>query len=81
MRTYDSLLGFAAGVMTAIATLGLIHESYTQGGVLIAGVGLAVGAAALFALDRFLPHKHPSLNGMDPDSYRRGLLHTHPHRI
>jgi ZIP family zinc transporter len=74
MRTYDSLLGFAAGVMTAIATLGLIHESYTQGGVLVAIAGLVVGAAALFALDRFLPHKHPSLAGVDPDIYRRGLL-------
>jgi zinc transporter ZupT len=28
MRTYDALLGFAAGVMTAIATLGLVAEAW-----------------------------------------------------
>jgi zinc transporter ZupT len=33
MRTYDGLLGFAAGVMTAIATLGLI-SALTVGSML-----------------------------------------------
>ena len=61
MRTYDALLGFAAGVMTAIATLGLIHEAASQGGTLVALAGVAVGAAVLFAFDRFLPHEHERL--------------------
>ena len=76
MRTYDTLLGFAAGVMTAIATLGLIHEALTQGNTLIALVGVAIGAVALFALDRFLPHEHEHLpfECADPMGYRRGLL-------
>ncbi|MFL7791525.1 MAG: ZIP family metal transporter, partial [Anaerolineae bacterium] len=76
MRTYDALLGFAAGVMTAIATLGLIHEALTQGSTLVALVGVAVGAVALFALDRFLPHEHEHLSFecADPLGYRRGLL-------
>jgi zinc transporter, ZIP family len=76
MRTYDALLGFAAGVMTAIATLGLIHEALTQGNTLVTLVGVAIGAAALFALDRFLPHEHEHLSFecADPLGYRRGLL-------
>ena len=42
MREYDTLLGFAAGVMTAIATIGLIHEALSAGGTLIALVGMVV---------------------------------------
>ncbi len=76
MRTYDTLLGFAAGVMTAIATLGLIHEGLTRGGTLITLVGVAVGAGVLFALDRYLPHEHEKLpfTCTNPLAYRRGLL-------
>lgn len=76
MRTYDTLLGFAAGVMTAIATLGLIHQSLTEGGTLIALAGVAVGAAVLFAFDRFLPHEHEHLPFVCTNllAYRRGLL-------
>ena len=76
MRTYDSLLGFAAGIMTAVATLGLAQESLTQGGTLATLVGIASGAAALFALDRVLRHEHEHVPFAitDPTSYRRGLL-------
>lgn len=76
MRTYDSLLGFAAGVMTAVATLGLIHEALTQGGTLVTLLGVASGAAILYALDRYLPHEHERLPFacINPMIYRRGLM-------
>lgn len=61
MRTYDTLLGFAAGVMTAVATFGLVQEALDQGGVPIALVGIAAGAGFLFLLDRYLPHEHERL--------------------
>jgi ZIP family zinc transporter len=74
MRTYDALLGFAAGVMTAIATFGLIAEASAAGSPIAVLAGLALGALALHALDRFLPHEHVALWATDPQSYRRGLL-------
>jgi ZIP family zinc transporter len=76
MRTYDALLGFAAGVMTAIATLGLVAESLDLGNTVVTLAGVAVGAAALFVLDRFLPHEHEHLpfECVNPLAYRRGLL-------
>ena len=76
MRTYDALLGFAAGVMTAIATLGLITESLTLGSTGVTLTGVAVGALALFSLDRFLPHEHEHLpfECVNPLAYRRGLM-------
>ncbi|MCX5852234.1 MAG: ZIP family metal transporter [Deltaproteobacteria bacterium] len=77
MRAFSGLLGFAAGTMTAIATLGLIHQAYTQGNTVVALMGVSVGAAVLFAFDRFLPHKHlplVSVNCTDLRAYRRGLL-------
>ncbi len=76
MRTYDTLLGFAAGVMTSIATLGLIHQSTTQGPVWVAILGVAAGAAMLYLLDRFLPHEHERLpfECANPTAYRRGVM-------
>jgi ZIP family zinc transporter len=74
MRTYDGLLGFAAGVMTAIATLGLVLQAQGQSRPYVVVVGLGIGAAGLFALDRLLPHEHLPVTATDPSSYRRGML-------
>jgi ZIP family zinc transporter len=76
MRAYDTMLGFAAGVMTAVATLGLVHEALVQGNVAITLLGVAFGAAALYVLDRLLPHEHErlSFDCTNPVAYRRGLL-------
>ena len=76
MRLYDMLLGFAAGVMTAVATMGLIHEALSRGGTLVVLLGVAVGAFALYLLDKRLPHEHENLPFActDPLGYRRGLL-------
>jgi zinc transporter, ZIP family len=76
MRVYDTLLGFAAGVMTSIATIGLIHEALMQGGMPIALLGVAAGAAILFGFDRLLPHEHEALSFecTNPMAYRRGVL-------
>jgi zinc transporter, ZIP family len=76
MRTYDTLLGFAAGVMTSVATFGLIQEALARGNTQVTLVGVVVGAAALYVLDRFLPHEHEHLPFAcaNPTAYRRGLM-------
>jgi ZIP family zinc transporter len=60
--------------MTAIATLGLLPAASRDGHTLVAIIGVAVGAGALFFLDRFLPHLHVPVNCTDLQAYRRGLL-------
>ncbi|NHI94707.1 MAG: hypothetical protein EAX96_19610 [Candidatus Lokiarchaeota archaeon] len=66
MRSFDTIIGFAAGVMLAVATLGLIEESYslivsTQLVGIIALIiigGVAAGVLVLLFLDKILPHIH-----------------------
>ncbi len=76
MRLYDTLIGFAAGVMTAVATFGLIHEALGYGGMGLVLLGVAAGAVLLFCLDRLLPHEHEALGFecVNPLAYRRGVL-------
>jgi ZIP family zinc transporter len=76
MRTYDALIGFAAGVMTAIATLGLIQEALELNGIWVTLAGVATGAIVLFLFDRYLPHEHEHLpfECVNPLAYRRGVL-------
>lgn len=77
IRFYDGLLGFAAGVMTAIATLGLISEALTLGSILISLLGVAFGAVVLFVFDYFLPHEHFTLGFANTHLKvvsRRGLM-------
>lgn len=55
----DGMLGFAAGVMVAASCWSLLIPALERGGAGPAVVGLAIGAAFLYALDRLLPHLHP----------------------
>jgi ZIP family zinc transporter len=75
-RIYDGMLGFAAGVMTALAASILVTESVEGEKTLVVLAGVAVGAGCLFGLDRILPHAHlKSPHGcVSPAVYRRGLL-------
>ncbi len=53
-RTHDTLLGFAAGIMLAVAGLDLLPQSTAQarGSAWITAMGLAIGAVAIFVLVR-----------------------------
>ncbi|MCB2168963.1 MAG: ZIP family metal transporter [Deltaproteobacteria bacterium] len=53
-----NMLYFAAGIMLAISFLDLIPESARLGGSFTCVTGLSLGAAAMYALDRLLPHVH-----------------------
>lgn len=52
------MLGFAAGVMLAIATLELLPEAIEFGGIYMALGGFLMGVAFLYLLDLYIPHFH-----------------------
>lgn len=53
-----NMLYFAAGIMLAVSFLDLIPESRHLGSTLTCVVGLAIGAVAMWVLDRLFPHVH-----------------------
>ena len=66
-RTYDTLLGFGAGVMLAASSFSLIipalasarlqgASAWGTGGIV--GAGIMVGALFLMGVDRLVPHEH-----------------------
>ncbi|REJ82703.1 MAG: ZIP family metal transporter [Planctomycetota bacterium] len=66
-RLLDAMLGFAAGVMTAASFWSLlapsiaIAEARPEPAWLPALVGFLAGGAALWIIDRTLPHLHPDM--------------------
>ena len=80
-RQLDVLLGFTAGVMLAATSFSLLVPALDRGGIAEVVVGFALGAAALLALDWFVPHVHGRLaergHELLPDremAHRSGLL-------
>ncbi|MBQ8382429.1 MAG: ZIP family metal transporter [Clostridia bacterium] len=70
-RFSDIILSFAAGVMLAAAVLGLILPSVEYGGkwgIVIAIIGIFVGALCLNLVDKLVPHLH-KLMGPDQESH------------
>jgi zinc transporter, ZIP family len=66
-QTQDGLLGFAAGVMLAASAFSLLLPAIDAGQVLLgnrlqsaalAGVALVMGVAAMFLIERAIPHIH-----------------------
>ena len=75
-RAGDIILSFAAGVMLAAAVLGLVIPSVEYGGggakgLLIAVVGIFLGALTVNAFDKLVPHLH-KLTGIDPENGEAG---------
>ena len=75
-RAGDIILSFAAGVMLAAAVLGLVIPSVEYGGggakgLLIAVVGIFLGALTVNAFDKLVPHLH-KLTGIDPENGKKG---------
>lgn len=79
VRTQDSLLGFAAGMMLAASSFSLIlpglsaAEEITGSGMLGAAtvvLGLTLGVLLMLGLDHFTPHEHESTGPQGPQSER-----------
>ncbi|TBU97411.1 ZIP family metal transporter [Phytopseudomonas dryadis] len=79
VRTQDTLLGFAAGMMLAASSFSLIlpgleaAQGITGNGMLGAAtvvLGLGLGVLLMLGLDRFTPHEHESTGPCGPESER-----------
>jgi len=73
-RLQNGLLGFAAGVMLAASFFSLILPALETGaGPTVVGLGILLGAAALWALDTLVPHEHfiKGRQGPHSESVRR----------
>ncbi|MHA1144683.1 MAG: ZIP family metal transporter [Candidatus Helarchaeota archaeon] len=81
MRQFDTIIGFAAGVMLSVATFGLIDEGLTlllslQAlqiiGILITLTviigGICLGVLSLYLMDKFIPHIHMLAGNEDKKS-------------
>ena len=67
-RVLSLLLGFAAGVMLAIATLELLPEAIEVGGTLKAVIGFLWGVLLMYLLDYLIPHLHFITGGPQKDN-------------
>jgi zinc transporter, ZIP family len=61
-RFMFNILAFAAGVMLAISFFNLIPQSILFSSMLVASVGVAVGALLMYIVDKILPHVHTERN-------------------
>jgi zinc transporter, ZIP family len=57
-KALSALLGFAAGMMISISTMGLLPEALEFGSVGTAGAGFALGLLLMLVLDNRIPHLH-----------------------
>ncbi|SHM43395.1 ZIP family metal transporter [Phytopseudomonas punonensis] len=79
VKTQDSMLGFAAGMMLAASSFSLIlpgleaAENLTGSGMRGAAtvvLGLALGVLLMLGLDHFTPHEHESTGTHGPETTR-----------
>ncbi len=72
-RLFDSMLGFAAGVMLAATSFGLIVPAIELGGVWITTLGIFLGAAFLDQAAKLIPHMHFGTGPEGPSSNLRKI--------
>jgi ZIP family zinc transporter len=87
-RTYDTLLGFGAGLMLAAATLGLLPaalrevrvDDVVHGGQLILVIGgFLSGVVLLSLMDRLIPHLHAGGHHAHQEGVLDDAGHAHCH--
>lgn len=78
VKLLSAMLGFAAGIMLAIATLELLPEAVEIGGLSNAIIGFLLGVLIMYSLDLYVPHlnivKGSNNNNCDDDMQQQDLL-------
>jgi len=69
----DFSLGFSAGIMLVASFISLVVPALEAGYYLDMGVGLAIGALTIVALDLFVPHEHLVSGYEGPELMRKRL--------
>ncbi|TKJ17438.1 hypothetical protein CEE44_02785 [Candidatus Woesearchaeota archaeon B3_Woes] len=64
-----NMLAFAAGVMITISIIELIPKSIEFSSVWLACLGIIIGTASMYLLDKLIPHIHPEL--CEPEQGRK----------
>ncbi len=70
-RLFDSMLGFAAGVMLAATSFSLIVPAIDLGGVWITALGIFLGVLFFDQVDKLTPHMHFISGSEGPSSNLR----------
>lgn len=66
-RLLSGMLGFASGIMLAIAAMELVPAALALGSVHVAAAGFALGALLMALLDVLLPHVHLGAYAVEKD--------------
>lgn len=81
-RALAAMLAFAAGALITALTFELFEESYQQGGIWRAALGLAAGAVVFTLLsqqlDRLAEGKHPQPQGSEKLDLDAAATENHP---
>ena len=66
-RLLSGMLGFASGIMLAIAAMELVPAALALGSVYVGAAGFALGALLMALLDVLLPHVHLGAYAVEKD--------------
>ncbi|MCL4514762.1 MAG: ZIP family metal transporter [Firmicutes bacterium] len=66
-KSFNLILGFAAGVMAGTIAFDLLPEAWRAGRPMLIGLGLLVGWLAIYLLEAVVPHPHAGERDTEPE--------------
>ena len=75
-RLQGMMMGFAAGLMTAIICFDILPEAFEQGGVLITLIGVIIGLSGGLSLDNLAASVNHRLHSRKSNNLKTGMVLT-----